>query len=128
MFVLRWFIDGSRLAQLACDNGLSTSTAYRYLHEGLTVLAARAPDLATALERAKEAGLTHLNLDGTVIRTDRVAAPAPAPTEPTCGGPESTSTTAGTCRSSPLRTAGRSGSRPSARAGSTTPPAPATTA
>ncbi|GGJ50327.1 hypothetical protein GCM10010121_071760 [Streptomyces brasiliensis] len=39
--------------------------------------AAGAPDLATALERAKAAGLTHLNLNGTVIRTDRVAAPGP---------------------------------------------------
>ncbi|MGW3752099.1 transposase family protein, partial [Streptomyces sp. NPDC005134] len=77
VFVLRWFIDGTRLSQLAQDNGLSASTAYRYLHEGLTVLAAGAPDLATALERAKAAGLTHLNLDGTVIRTDRVAAPGP---------------------------------------------------
>ncbi|MFD0508124.1 transposase family protein [Streptomyces chiangmaiensis] len=75
--ILRWFIDGTRLSQLARDNSLSTSTAYRYLHEGPTVLAAGAPDLATALERAKAAGLTHLNLDGTVIRTDRVAAPRP---------------------------------------------------
>jgi hypothetical protein len=77
VLILRWFVDGTRLAQLARDNGLSTSTAYRYLHEGLSVLAAGAPDLATALERAKAAGLTHLNLDGTVIRTDRVAAPGP---------------------------------------------------
>ncbi|MGI5142787.1 HARBI1 family protein [Streptomyces sp. CA-106110] len=77
VLILRWFIDGTRLSQLARDNALSTSTAYRYLHEGLTVLAAGAPDLATALERAKAAGLTHLNLDGTVIRTDRVAAPGP---------------------------------------------------
>ena len=77
MLVLRWFTDGTRLSQLACDNGLSTSTAYRYLHGGLTVPAAGTPDLATALERAKAAGLTHLNLDGTVIRTDRVAAPGP---------------------------------------------------
>jgi hypothetical protein len=77
VLVLRWFIDGTRLSQLACDHGVSASTAYRYLHEGLSVLAAGAPDLATALERAKAAGLTHLNLDGTVIRTDRVAAPGP---------------------------------------------------
>ena len=77
VLILRWFIDGTRLSQLARDNALSTSTAYRYLHEGLMVLAAGAPDLATALERAKAAGLTHLNLDGTVIRTDRVAAPGP---------------------------------------------------
>lgn len=77
VLILRWFIDGTRLSQLAGDNGLSTSIAYRYLPEGLIVLAAGAPDFATALERAKAAGLTHLNLDGTVIRTDRVAAPGP---------------------------------------------------
>ncbi|MGW9027711.1 HARBI1 family protein [Streptomyces sp. NPDC055722] len=77
VLILRWFLDGTRLAQLARDNGLSSSTAYRYLHEGLAVLAAGAPDLHTALERAKAAGLTHLNLDGTVVRTDRVAAPGP---------------------------------------------------
>lgn len=77
VLVLRWFLDGTRLAQLARDNGLSVSTSYRYLHEGLAVLAAGAPDLSTALERAKAAGLTHPNLDGTVIRTDRVAAPGP---------------------------------------------------
>jgi hypothetical protein len=77
VLVLRWFLDGTRLAQLACDNGLSASTSYRYLHEGPAVLAVGAPDLSTALERAKAAGLTHLNLDGTVIRTDRVAAPGP---------------------------------------------------
>lgn len=56
--VLRWFINGTRLPQLPRDDALSASTAYRYLHEGLTVLAAGAPDLATALERAKEAGPT----------------------------------------------------------------------
>jgi DDE superfamily endonuclease len=75
--VLRWFVDGTRLVQLARDNAISVPTAYRYLHEGLTVLADHAPDLSTALERATAAGYTHLNLDGTVIRTDRVAAPGP---------------------------------------------------
>ena len=29
VLVLRWFLDGTRLAQLARDNGVSTSTAYR---------------------------------------------------------------------------------------------------
>ena len=56
VFVLRWFIDGTRLSQLACDNGLSASTASRYLHEGLTALAARAPDLATALDARRLPG------------------------------------------------------------------------
>lgn len=77
VLVLRWFVDETRLAQLAQDNGVSIPIAYRYLHEGLTVLAEHAPDLSTALERAAAADYTHLNLDGTVIRTDRVAAPGP---------------------------------------------------
>lgn len=77
VLMLRWFVDGTRLVQLARDNGISLPTAYRYLHEGLTVLADHAPDLSTALERAAAAGYTHLNLDGTVIRTDRVAAAGP---------------------------------------------------
>ncbi|GAX56543.1 transposase [Streptomyces olivochromogenes] len=97
MLILRWFLDGTRLTQLVRDNRISVPTAYRYLHEGLTVLADHAPDLSTALERAAAAGFTHLNLDGTVIRTDRVA--APARTRPTCGGRASTSTTAATSRS-----------------------------
>ncbi|WP_331745026.1 transposase family protein (plasmid) [Streptomyces sp. NBC_01136] len=75
--VLRWFIDGARLSQLARDNGISLPTAYRYLHKGLTTLAHHAPDLSTVPERAAAAGYTHLNLDGTIIRTDRVAAPGP---------------------------------------------------
>lgn len=41
------------------------------------MLADHAPDLSTALERAATTGYTHLNLDGTVIRTDRVAAAGP---------------------------------------------------
>ncbi|WP_443075529.1 hypothetical protein [Streptomyces sp. NBC_01483] len=77
VLILRWFLDGTRLTQLARDNRISVPTAYRYLHEGLTVLADHAPDLSTALERAAAAGCTHLNLDGTVIRTDRVTAPGP---------------------------------------------------
>ncbi|ANS70781.1 transposase [Streptomyces lincolnensis] len=32
VLVLRWFLDGTRLAQLARDNRVSTSTVYRYLH------------------------------------------------------------------------------------------------
>lgn len=50
--------------------------------------------------------------------------PPPAPTARTYGGPASTSTAAGKCRSSPPRTAGRSRSPRSARAASTMSPAP----
>lgn len=81
VLILRRFLDGTRLDQLAQDNGLSSSTVYRYLPEGLMILAAGAPDLHTALERVKAAGLTHLNLDGTVVRTDHIAAPGPHGTD-----------------------------------------------
>ncbi|MER5515460.1 transposase family protein [Streptomyces sp. NPDC002763] len=77
VLILRWFLDGTRLTQPARDNRISVPTAYRYLHGGLTVLTDHAPDLSTALERAAAGGFTHLNLDGTVIRADRVAAPGP---------------------------------------------------
>jgi hypothetical protein len=75
--VIRWYLDGTRLAQLAADNRIGGSTAYRYLHEGIDVLAALAPDLATAISAAKAAGHGHLNLDGTVIRTDMRTATNP---------------------------------------------------
>src|SRR3954470_2918000 len=37
VLILRWFLDGTRLAQLAIDNAISASTAYRNLHEGVDV-------------------------------------------------------------------------------------------
>ncbi len=77
VLILRWFIDGTRIAQLAADNAISAKTVYRYLHEGIDVLAANAPDLRQVLAAAKRAGLSHVNLDGVVIPTDRVAAPGP---------------------------------------------------
>jgi hypothetical protein len=76
--VIRWYLDGTRLAQLAADNRIGGSTAYRYLHEGIDVLAALARDLATAISAAKPAGHGHLNLDGTVIRADMRTATNPA--------------------------------------------------
>lgn len=71
--VLRWYRDGTRVAALAADHGLSQATAYRYLHEGIDVLAAQAPDLHGALAKAQSDGLSYLTLDGTLIPTDRVA-------------------------------------------------------
>ena len=103
VLVLRWFLDGTRVAQLAVDNQISLSTGYRYLHEGIDVLAAAAPGLQGALLAAKLAGHTHVGLDGTLIRTDRSKAAGP-PRPPTgerwiCGGRASTTITAGTSRS-----------------------------
>jgi hypothetical protein len=77
VLVLRWFCDGTRLAQLAADNRIGRSTAYRCLHEGIDVLAAAAPGLRGALLAARAAGHPHVTVDGTLIRTDRCHAPSP---------------------------------------------------
>jgi hypothetical protein len=77
VLVLRWFLDATRVAQLAIDNQISVSTAYRYLHEGIDVLAAVAPGLHGALLAARVAGHTHVQLDGTLVPTDRSRAIGP---------------------------------------------------
>ncbi|MFF4774422.1 transposase family protein [Microtetraspora fusca] len=77
VLILRWFLDATRIRQLAIDHGISRKTVYRYLHEGIDLLAAHAPDLRAVLDTATRAGLTHVNLDGIVIATDRVATPGP---------------------------------------------------
>ena len=52
--------------------GISQATSYRYLDDVIDVLAARAPDLHQALQRAQDDGWSHLILDGKVIDTDRL--------------------------------------------------------
>ena len=79
VLVIRWFCDATRATQLAPDNGIGKSTAYDYLHEGIAVLAARAPKLESALLAAKMAGYSHINIDGTLIETDRCRTPGPTP-------------------------------------------------
>lgn len=79
VLVIRWFLDGTRVAQLAGDNAVSASTVYAYLHEGIGVLAAQAPGLEAALLAAKVAGHEHVMIDGTLIRTDRCRTPGPTP-------------------------------------------------
>jgi hypothetical protein len=74
LLVLRWFRDDTRMRTLAADAGLPISTAYRYLHEGIDVLAAQAPDLHEVLARARAEGWSHVDLDGTLIETDRCRA------------------------------------------------------
>ena len=77
VLVLRWFLDGTRMAQLAVDNGIGKSTAYDYLHEGVDVLAARAPRLESALLAAKMAEYSHVSIHGTLVETDRCRTPGP---------------------------------------------------
>jgi hypothetical protein len=79
VLIIRWFLDGTRLAQLARDNAVGKSTAYNYLQEGIDVLAALAPGLHGALLAAKAAGYSHIIIDGTLIATDRVSTPGPTP-------------------------------------------------
>jgi hypothetical protein len=72
VFALAWFRDRPDIARLGKGAGISQATAYRYLDEVITVLAAQAPDLREALERAAGLGLPYLILDGKVVATDRL--------------------------------------------------------
>ena len=73
---LRWFRDRTSPGALARDHGISRATAYRYVDEVTEVLAEQAPDLHQALERAKDAGFSHVILDGKIIPADRCKEPA----------------------------------------------------
>lgn len=77
VLVLRWFREDTGMPTLARDAGVSPATGYRYLHEGIDVLAAQAPDLHEVLEAGKAAGWSHVTLDGTLIPTDRCRARNP---------------------------------------------------
>lgn len=72
VYGLVWFREKSDIPNLGRGFGLSQATSYRYLDEVIDVLAAEAPDLHEALERAKVEGMPHLILDGKVVDTDRL--------------------------------------------------------
>ena len=71
LFGLAWFRDKGDIPRLGQGFGLAQSTAYRYLDEVIEVLAARAPGLQDALERALAEEVPYLILDGKVVDTDR---------------------------------------------------------
>jgi hypothetical protein len=73
LFVLAWFRDRPDIRRLGQGSGISQATAYRYKDEAVEVLAAKAPTLRRALDRAVEQGLPYLILDGTLISSDRCA-------------------------------------------------------
>lgn len=62
---------GETYRDLAVGFRVGTTTAYRYLREGIGVLAALAPSLQQAMQIA--ADKAYVTLDGTLIRIDRVA-------------------------------------------------------
>ncbi|MGW1554690.1 transposase family protein [Streptomyces sp. NPDC002346] len=73
VLVLRWFRERGCVHCLARDAGVSQATGYRYLNEGIDVLADQAPDLHDVLARCRGEGMTHVILDGTLIESDRLA-------------------------------------------------------
>ena len=86
VLVLRWFREDTGMPTLARDAGISPATGYRYLHEGIAVLAAQAPDLHSVLKRGKADGWSHVTVDGTLIVTDRCRTKNPD-TGHACGSP-----------------------------------------
>jgi hypothetical protein len=71
LLVLRWFRDRTRIDRLAADHQVSRATAYRYVAEAVDVLAAQAPGLDEALDRALSDGVPYVILDGKIFETDR---------------------------------------------------------
>ena len=67
VFTLAWFRDRPDIRRLGQGLSISQATAYRYKDEAAGVLAAKAPTLREALDRAVEVGLPYLILDGTLI-------------------------------------------------------------
>jgi len=72
ILVLVWFRKGENKTTLGAGFGVSRATAYRYLAEAITVLAAQAPTLHDALRRAAADGWSHVILDGKLFPTDRL--------------------------------------------------------
>jgi hypothetical protein len=66
---------GHTYAQFAAGFGVGTRTVHRYVAEAVEVLAALAPDLATAIRAA--ARKAFVILDGTLLPIDRIAADRP---------------------------------------------------
>ena len=77
LLVLVHLRKGEPFAQVAAGFGVGTATAWRYVTETVALLAARAPKLRQAVRAAVKAGYPYAVLDGTLIRTDRVAADRP---------------------------------------------------
>lgn len=67
--------NGQPYAQLAAGFGVGTTTAYRYITEAVSLLAALAPTLTEAVRVASTKA--YVILDGTLLPIDRIAADRP---------------------------------------------------
>ena len=70
LLVLAHLRKGETYADLAVGFGIGTTTAFRYIHEALEILAALAPSLHDAITVATSKAF--VILDGTLLRMDRV--------------------------------------------------------
>jgi len=71
LFGLAWYRDKPDIPRLGAGFGLSQATSYRYVAEVTTVVAAEAPGLEEALERAVKEGTPYVILDGKIVSSDR---------------------------------------------------------
>jgi hypothetical protein len=71
LLVVAYLRKGETYADLGCGFAVGASTVYRYVKEGIGLLAALAPTLRQAIEVAR--GKAYVILDGSVLRIDRVA-------------------------------------------------------
>ena len=76
LLVLAHLRKGETYRDLAAGFAIGTTTVYRYLREGLEVLAALAPTLEQAIDLARRKAF--VTLDGTLLRIDRVGMTAGA--------------------------------------------------
>jgi hypothetical protein len=107
--------EGHRSGGDGTGFGIGLATVHRYIREAVDLLATQAPDLRQVVQAA--ARFWYLILDGTLVRTDRIA-----DDRPYYSG--NTSATASTCRSSPTRAAGCCGPHQPCPAPRTTKGAP----
>lgn len=75
LLVLAHLRCGDTYARLASSFGIDLATVFRYIHEAVDLLAALAPTLQQAVERA--AAKAFVILDGTLLPIDRIAADRP---------------------------------------------------
>jgi Helix-turn-helix of DDE superfamily endonuclease len=62
---------GETFGELAARFGVGTATAWPYVTETVSLLAARSPKLGHALAAARDAGHAYVVIDGTLIPADR---------------------------------------------------------